>query len=499
MSLGRNVLKLTTSRAASQAIIFLTYPFISRVFIPEDFGVRQIFMSIMVMCCMVTCLQYETSIPLGKNDEEAAASFSLSMIISLIFTLALVAIVPFIKGPVSAWFESPELENFFWLLPIAIFIAGIQNSLQHWVGYKTRFGTIAIAEFVSAAIGGATPICWYFIYGRSAMGLVANIFAGCMFAILVLFISSQKELIAGVRAGGVKKIVQVAIRHKKFPMFETWSCLFYGFSVHLPTFVLSAFFDPHVVGLYSLTFRVFNMPMWLLSESISHVLFPTASKEFNSTGDISSIVSKAFKRLVQLGSFPIITLGFFGPMIFVYVFGDQWLEAGVFAQILSAGTLFVFITSPLSVVFNILDRQDVSLIFSASFIVARFAALFAGAKIGDPRIAIALYVVVSVLGWSLLLNWIFKKVKYSRKDGFLTLVKYVMLSSLLLVPSVLAHMFLNLPVFTLTTMGFAGLVYLLSLYRIDDGIHNMVDDLLVKSGMGRVKHIIDSSKWFSKS
>ena len=182
MSLGRNVLKLTTSRAASQAIGLVLAPIIARIFTPDDFGVLQIFTSILSVLAVVACLRYELSIPLGKNDREAGASFALSLIISLIFSLIVLAIVPLIKSQVATLFTSPYLEMFLWLLPIAIWIRSLQGALQYWSSYRMRFDIAAWAEFARALVSGLTPIGWYLVYGRSPAGLLAAIFTGSTIA-----------------------------------------------------------------------------------------------------------------------------------------------------------------------------------------------------------------------------------------------------------------------------------------------------------------------------
>jgi len=87
VSLGRNALKLTTSKIASSAAGFALAPIIVRMFIPEDFGILQVFTSILSVLGVLSYLRYELSIPLGKTNQEASASFALSVIVSLIFSL----------------------------------------------------------------------------------------------------------------------------------------------------------------------------------------------------------------------------------------------------------------------------------------------------------------------------------------------------------------------------------------------------------------------------
>ena len=69
-SFGTNVLKLLTSKIATQAIVFITTPIIARIYLPEHFGTVQLFSSISGIFVVISCLRYELSIPLGKDKSE---------------------------------------------------------------------------------------------------------------------------------------------------------------------------------------------------------------------------------------------------------------------------------------------------------------------------------------------------------------------------------------------------------------------------------------------
>ena len=89
------------------------------------------------------------------------------------------------------------------------------------------------------------------------------------------------------------------------------------------------------------------MPTFMLGSSIGHVFFPTAAKTYNETGTLAQIVRNIFIRLVQIGVFPLVALGLLSMMLFGFVFGQQWIEAGVYAQILSIYIICQFVISSL--------------------------------------------------------------------------------------------------------------------------------------------------------
>ena len=113
-SLGSNIAKLLSSKVAAQIVAYASAPVIARLFSPSDFGIRQIFLSIFGVISIISCLRYEFSIPLGKNDREASASFILSLFLALVFALLLLALVPFLRGIVAQWFQVRELSIFLW-------------------------------------------------------------------------------------------------------------------------------------------------------------------------------------------------------------------------------------------------------------------------------------------------------------------------------------------------------------------------------------------------
>ena len=331
MSIGRNVLKLTTSKVAAQVIGFVTAPIIARLYAPEHFGVQQLFMSIAVVIGVITCLRYELSIPLGKDEKEASASFSftLSVLISLLFSAIVLATIPFGREKIAHWFKSPELKQLLWLLPISIFIGGFSKPLGYWAAREERFGAKAWASFGASLVSRAITIGWAVIIGASVAGLFAGYFASMIVGILLLLVFLSRKLISDIKNAHLDfgTLWAVAKHHKKFPIFTTWSGLLNSFSFQLPPMILGLYYSTTVVGYYSLGYRLISLPMGLLGGSIAQVFFPTAAKEYNEKGTLSKIVSSMFKRLVQIGVFPMVALGFLGAPLFNFIFGDKWIEA----------------------------------------------------------------------------------------------------------------------------------------------------------------------------
>jgi len=475
MALGANVIKLLSSRIAAQIIAFVTAPIIARLFSPDDFGIRQIFMSIAGVVSVITCLRYELSIPLGRDKKEASASFTLSLFFTLIFTLVVLVAVPVLKGKIAQWFKSPELETFLLLLPIAVFIGGLGKSLRSWAAREGRFGAMAWSDFGSALSARFITIAWALIIGASAAGLFAGYFAVAAFGILLLLIFLSRGLVSDIKNANLsfEMLRTVAKRHKKFPIFDIWSILLNAISVQLPPIILGLYFSTTVVGYYSLGHRLVSLPVLLLGSSISQVFFPTAAKEYNETGTLSNIVGNVFRRLVQIGIFPMVALGFLGATLFSSLFGQKWIEAGVYVQILAVWFLLMFISSPLGTVFFILNRQGTRLILNIFIILGRTASLVIGATIFSPRGTLGLFVAFSVFAVIGFLVLILRLSNISVLWAAKTTLKYTVLSCILLLPAKFVSWIAGDFSVVLATI-FATMLYIAVLLKVEPSLRQFI-------------------------
>ena len=486
MSLGQNVLKLATGRAAAAAVLFVTTPIIARMFLPEDFGIQEVFMAIMGVLGVAACLRYELSIPLGKSDKEASASFALSAVLCVIFALIVLVIVYFTKNYVAARFRSPALATYLWLLPIAIVMDGLRQALIYWMGYKERFGAIAWSGLAKAVIAGLTPIIWYFTYGRSAAALLAAIFTGGVAAVLILLVPSFPSLVVSIRDGGFRAVIRIARQHRKFPVYHVWSGLVNALSARMPTFFLGMI-STKIVGYYALGNRVITLPTSLLGASIHQVLYPTAGKEYNRTGDISEIIRSIVKRLAQIGVFPMVAIGFCGASLFGFLFGKEWVEAGIYAQILSIFVLFQFITSPVTAVFSIKSYQEKGLIYNTSLATSRFIVLLLTGRMNNPRFTLGAYAIASFVVYLLAYAWLLRLSNVSVLWGLGLIVRYIFGSIALLLPTLfLIHSGYGIEAI-LVSLILATILYFLILCKVDRTIQTAVSSAFhrVKGALSR--------------
>ncbi len=112
------------------------------------------------------------------------------------------------------------------------------------------------------------------------------------------------------------------------------------------SFMLSILFSPTIAGFYSLTYRAMLTPILLISNATRSVFYQKASKMYSSGENILHLYIKTTLGLTKIFAIPFIVILFFGKEIFSFIFGDEWREAGVIAQITVIWFYFAFISAP---------------------------------------------------------------------------------------------------------------------------------------------------------
>lgn len=452
----KNTLKLISGNFVAQLLGILLIPVITRLFTPGDFGIFQLFLSISSIVVVFCCLSYQLAIMLPKEDEDAAQIVALCCMLIIIISVITGIIFILFSDPIGKMLNAPEISPYLIFLPIAIFFNGLYVVRTYWLSRKQTFGLIAASQIVNSVSSKAVQI-GLGIYSPSPLGLIAGLITGYV-ASLAILVKQVKDDFFLFRKVTVKGMRDLAIQYKRFPIYSSWSTLANTLSTQVVTFFLVFFFNPAIVGYYAIANMVVFLPMGLIGSAMSQVFFQKACDEKNRTGSVKNIVREIQQRLISLGMFPMFILIIIGTDLFTFVLGAQWFVAGQYAGILAPWLLFVFIASPLSLIFDVLERQNVELGFNLLILVSRIAALAIGGFYGDPVLALALFSITGVIFWGWMNLYILNISGVSRITGLIDYFRFFSLALVLALP-LIAVKLLSFPAYILFIV--AGIVTLL--------------------------------------
>jgi O-antigen/teichoic acid export membrane protein len=389
-----DVMLLVSGTTASQIIIVLSYPFITRLFSPEDFGILAVFTSVVGVIAVVICLRYDAAIMLPASDEDAANLLAGSIGIATVISILSIPAIWWLGPTVASWLNQPTLAKYLWLVPPVLFFGGMGTghpALNAWALRKKRYAIIASTRVADSTITAAGQLGAGWTGFATAGSLIGATLIGATVSPLVLGVQIWRKYGDMFRKNvSLQNIIDNLKRYYKFPVYSTGSTLLNTVSWQIPSFMLAIFFSADIVGFYALGFRILQLPMSLVGTAIGQVFFQRSAEAYKE-GHLASVVDEAFHRLVLLGLFPMLTLTLVGKAFAVIFFGEAWAEAGVYTQILGIWAFFWFISTPLSNLFYILEKQEFLLRINILLLVTRLVSLGLGGYLGSPRLALILF------------------------------------------------------------------------------------------------------------
>jgi len=437
-----NVLKLVSGSATAQILSILLVPLITRIYSPEDFGIFQLFLSISGILIILSTFSYQFAIMLPKRDEDSAnLAILCSLLVSFVsFLTAIIALL--VPKDIEYILNAPGISQYLIYIPAITFFNGIFFAQNYWLSRKTNFGTIAgsrivnsistrVFQFVIPVIGNASPL-------GLILGYVAGY--GCADLFMLKGVKEDFNVFSNV---SLKRMKELAIEYKSFPLYNTWSMLANTISPQVPTIFLAYYYSTSVVGYFSLANQVVNMPMSLLGKAIEQVFFQKVSEAKNGKHpeDIKTIVGEVYKKLILIGVFPMLLLMILGEDIFTFAFGKNWYIAGVYIKILIPWVFLSFLSLPISDLFLLYDKQGVWFTFSMILLISRVIAMVIGGTYGGPEFALSLFSFTGIIFWLWNNAYLLGLAGIKKRESFAVLIKYTTIGLIISIPLILLKEF----------------------------------------------------------
>ena len=394
----------------SQLIFIFSIPIITRLYGPDAFGIYTLYISLVTIIGIVSCVMYESAIALPESDDDAVNIFVLSILLTFCVTIVTFIGIIFGKEYFINLINAPGLSPYIIYLPISVCIAGSLLALNNWNIRKKSFGPIGISKVTGSVTTNAFQIT-NGIYGFGSAGyLVFGYIFGNLFTASYLFYSTLKKYHSLFHKKiSLKKIIEGSWRYKVFPIYGTGSEIINVISVLMPVFLLSMYYSESIVGFYSLGYLTLQVPVAFIAGAIAQVFFSRAVELYHKKKEsLAFLFEQLTRRLFMLGFLPFILLFLAGNELCTVIFGPEWSEAGVFLQILVFWIFLGFITSPLTYLFIIFEKQKFTLLYNGIVLIIRLGALVIGGLSGNIYFTIALLSAVGSCSYGFIFWWLMK-------------------------------------------------------------------------------------------
>lgn len=455
-SFARGVAVLSGGTAGAQILLLIAAPILTRIYSPEDFGILAVFVSLLSILAVVVSLRYELAIPIADDDQTALNVVVLCLLITTGMTILTALFVWLIGGWLAILLNLSKVTAYLELLPVGIFLIGIYQTFNYWATREKAFGRISKTKLMQSV---SSLIVQFSCFKLGPLGLIIGYIAGqCMGAGRL-----AKPALANLELHNIKlmDIKNAGIRYICFPQFSTWAGLVNTCGSQFAPLMLASFFGVGVAGWYALANRVVAIPSMLIGSAVGNVFFAHAA-DAKKENKLAALVEDVQSKLIALGLPVAMIVVISGPEIFIWLFGSDWHVAGQFTQWLALSSFAGFLISSISVIFPVLEKQKLGLILQLSLFTFRLAGLVVGLMHDDYLMAIMLYAIGGVCGYSLYVIAINTCSGASGQKFFKNFLNYGAIATLICMPIIMSERMGNLTGWTM--VSFLSTLVLLGIY-----------------------------------
>ncbi|MFZ4401725.1 MAG: lipopolysaccharide biosynthesis protein [Bacteroidales bacterium] len=410
---NRNVFTLISGTTIAQLISIISSLVISRLYTPSDFGVFTLFISISSIFALLLAGRYELAINLPKSDKEGLNVLGLSFKINIIISIFLI-LLSFITFFVFDYFfeENTVFKKWLFFIPFVSSFLNIGNIIQNWFVRKKHFKLISYSKVINSIVNNGIAI----LLGLMTFG-AWGIFLGNLFGVIasilfltVIFYNYYKKDLNKINR---KEMNIVSKKYIDLPKTNSFQSLIDAFQIQGITYLMAIFFSNTIIGLYAMTLRLLQAPLFFIITSITQVFYQKASEMYNQGKDIRPLIKNTIKKTLVIALPLVVLVMIFGPSVFTFVFGEQWREAGIYARILAPWIFLDFIRIPISQVPIIVGKQKKQLLLSLiTNLIVILAMVLAGLVLHEIRVGLILISIFQSLYTLGIVIWIYRIAKF---------------------------------------------------------------------------------------
>lgn len=356
--LVRNVLTLFTGSTIAQAIPVVISPILTRIFPVEDFATLTVVTTLISLLGVIVCGRYEIGVGLPSDDREARQLVFLAIIVAFIVSGVSMVLMLLLNHPLARLLNNEAAAPYLLLVPVAGLIYGITQALTYWNIRKRNYALMSSSR-VSQSLANSGSSLAFGYSGFGFNGLVIGNILGLLAALAYTFTRTFQKSRIPLRQVELNKpeLQNLALKYSELPKVNGVHAITDMLQSTGVVFIISFLFGSITTGLYGLTLRILQAPLNLIGSSFSIVFYKEVSEKVSLNQRIDKLLRTTIRTLALISCPIFVTIMIVGPSLFAFAFGEEWREAGVYARILSPWLFVNFISSPVSHLPVILNKQ----------------------------------------------------------------------------------------------------------------------------------------------
>lgn len=387
-----------SGNSLSLLIGFLFTPFIARVYGPEAYGSFALFMAVSSLISSIITFQFPAGYVTISGQDEFYQVLKLTFVTVILFSGLSFLIILISADQLIEYFSWHDIQKEIILLPVYLLLMGFDQIIHGWNIRLKQFRKAATGKLLSTIFSKSITLLLGKWTGPYSFGLIIG--NGLMYLVegLVRFGADMRKEFNDMLRVPLQNTSQLLKKYQAYPLYVTSGIVISNLSSQLPVYFISFWFDPAATGLFAMAMSMVSIPMNVLITSSSTVfLQKSAEMSMTNPEGVSVLAEKFYTRLFFLGFAGLVILALTSEMVFALLFGSQWRASGTYAIFLALSFIPAVPAQPLSVLFRVLNKEQINFYLQILFVALKALALWVGALSGNMMDLIIYYAIASFL------------------------------------------------------------------------------------------------------
>jgi len=392
---AKNVAKVVTGSLVSQVIALTSIPVITRIYPPNEFGLFAIFLSVIMILSSISTLKFDVALVHANVNKNIIGLFNISLIVSMLFSALITVLVIIFYNNLNSFIR---IDGLLYFVSFAIFLNSSITLFNHLLNKKKMYSGIKANKILNSLLLAFFSIAFGYIEGTST-SLIAAFIVSKFIILLILFIKYRNIIFFT----NYKRYIPLARINRNYPLMAMPSGLIDNISQKGMTIFFSTLFDTVTAGYYSIVERVLLSPITMIGGAIGLVYRQNAQNLFVKNNNYKDIFKKTLYSLIIISLPFFLVIWQFGQTIFAYIFGSEWLEAGIYLEILTPMFFMKFISSPLMSGFYVSNKLNINLLLKIIFFCMSILLVYIGYLNEDVHLSLSLLSIFGSIYYTILL------------------------------------------------------------------------------------------------
>ena len=359
--------RLLASQVLAQAILFLSLPLISRIFPALEIGRWSVFQSFALFLWSFSQLKTDISLIQADTEEERRGLVFMGLTLHLLISSVGILVLGMTNYGARLGFTD------LWLLLVYLAGFGLNQMAQNYLLSKQLYSELTAIRVLTPLL--SFPGSLLLMLLQVPNGLMIGLLAGAWIPAIRPFY--QNKIVQCWRQDTIHNIKTYWNKHQKNATLGSINALVGSLSDQLLVLIIANYFKENIVAAYFMASRLCTAPISIVAASIGQYNFRLYQELHRKGQFLPKIPIAYWKKWLPVALVYYGALILFGSEIFVFVLGKDWAYAGYLASLLATPSALIFLTSPTSSAFTVIQKQEYVLALSAGTFIRLFCMMLA--------------------------------------------------------------------------------------------------------------------------